>query len=173
MLTKSKFNVGDTVYITLEASNNHLLMEESLPMNFFQLGFPYIIKQIKNINLIDYVECIDYIQWEIKIKGSNQYFNEDYFSKDNKYKSSINIENIMNQNITNEDNNSETFINECEQKAKQFTDESLKLVNSLLSNDYKLGFKEGVEKYLIQNYNTNDVINNMRKFSQEELNQKY
>ena len=35
------------------------------------------------------------------------------------------------------------------QEATDFTNEALKLVDTLVSKDYKLGFKEGVEKYLI------------------------
>ena len=37
---------------------------------------------------------------------------------------------------------------ECENEAISFTKDKLKVVSGLLSEDYKIGYKEGVEHYL-------------------------
>ena len=39
-------------------------------------------------------------------------------------------------------------LEECEKEAISFTKDKLKVVNGLLSEDYKTGYKEGVEHYL-------------------------
>lgn len=39
-------------------------------------------------------------------------------------------------------------LEECENKAILFTKDKLKVVSELLSEDYKIGYKEGVEHYL-------------------------
>ena len=39
-------------------------------------------------------------------------------------------------------------LDECENEAILFTKNKLKAVNGLLSEDYKIGYKEGVEHYL-------------------------
>lgn len=39
-------------------------------------------------------------------------------------------------------------LDECENEAISFTENKLKVVNGLLSEDYKIGYKEGVEHYL-------------------------
>ena len=38
----------------------------------------------------------------------------------------------------------------CKDEAIQFTNDNLKAVNSLLSDDYKTGYKEGIEHYLMR-----------------------
>jgi hypothetical protein len=39
-------------------------------------------------------------------------------------------------------------LQECENEAISFTKDKLKVVGGLLSEDYKIGYKEGVEHYL-------------------------
>ena len=39
-------------------------------------------------------------------------------------------------------------LEECENEAISFTKDKLKVVGGLLSEDYKIGYKEGVEHYL-------------------------
>lgn len=39
-------------------------------------------------------------------------------------------------------------LEECENEAILFTKDKLKVVSGLLSEDYKIGYKEGVEHYL-------------------------
>jgi len=39
-------------------------------------------------------------------------------------------------------------LEECENEAISFTKDKLKVVSGLLSEDYKIGYKEGVEHYL-------------------------
>jgi hypothetical protein len=39
-------------------------------------------------------------------------------------------------------------LDECENEAISFTKNKLKIVNTLLSEDYKIGYKEGIEHYL-------------------------
>ena len=39
-------------------------------------------------------------------------------------------------------------LEECENEAISFTEDKLKVVSGLLSEDYKTGYKEGVEHYL-------------------------
>ena len=39
-------------------------------------------------------------------------------------------------------------LNECENEAILFTENKLKVAYGLLSEDYKVGFKEGIEHYL-------------------------
>ena len=39
-------------------------------------------------------------------------------------------------------------LEECETEAISFTKDKLKVVSGLLSEDYKIGYKEGVEHYL-------------------------
>lgn len=41
-----------------------------------------------------------------------------------------------------------TSSEECENEAISFTYENLKVVSGLLSEDYKIGYKEGIEHYL-------------------------
>ena len=41
-----------------------------------------------------------------------------------------------------------TSLEECENEAISFTKDKLKVVSGLLSEDYKIGYKEGVEHYL-------------------------
>ena len=43
-------------------------------------------------------------------------------------------------------------LEECEEESIEFTKEQMKVVGGMLSNDYKIGYKEGVEHYL-QKYN--------------------
>lgn len=38
----------------------------------------------------------------------------------------------------------------CKDEAIKFTNDNLKAVNQLLSDDYKTGYKEGIEHYLIR-----------------------
>lgn len=207
MITKSKFNVGDTVYITLEAAGERFLLYDSLPMRYFQLGKTYIIERIDCF--YEYPDTGK--EWEILVEGSNQYLNENYFSKDKQQNKPISLLNYTNEelvtmstSITDEEMiihydkeiNFNNLLNKygpeglylisdklkqladediklalqqalqqepsiesiCETKAELFTNETLKSVDSLLSDDYRIGFKEGIEKYLIKNYNTNDVI---------------
>lgn len=46
-------------------------------------------------------------------------------------------------------------IEECASEASNFTKESCNAVKSLLSDDYILGYKEGIEHYLIEKNNLN------------------
>ena len=39
-------------------------------------------------------------------------------------------------------------LEECEKESIEFTKEKMKVVGGMLSNDYKIGYKEGVEHYL-------------------------
>lgn len=41
-----------------------------------------------------------------------------------------------------------TSLEECENEAISFTKDKMKMVGGLLSEDYKTGYKEGVEHYL-------------------------
>ncbi len=41
-----------------------------------------------------------------------------------------------------------TSLEECENEAISFTKDKMKVVGGLLSEDYKIGYKEGVEHYL-------------------------
>ena len=41
-----------------------------------------------------------------------------------------------------------TSLEECENEAISFTKDKMKIVGGLLSEDYKIGYKEGVEHYL-------------------------
>lgn len=41
-----------------------------------------------------------------------------------------------------------TSLEECKKEAISFTENKLKVVSGLLSEDYKIGYKEGVEHYL-------------------------
>lgn len=41
-----------------------------------------------------------------------------------------------------------TSLKECENEAISFTKDKMKVVGGLLSEDYKIGYKEGVEHYL-------------------------
>jgi len=41
-----------------------------------------------------------------------------------------------------------TSLDECENEAISFTKDKMKVVGGLLSEDYKIGYKEGVEHYL-------------------------
>jgi hypothetical protein len=41
-----------------------------------------------------------------------------------------------------------TSLEECEKEAISFTENKLKVVSGLLSEDYKIGYKEGIEHYL-------------------------
>ena len=121
MLRKSKFNIGDTVYITLEAFNNTVKMKASIPFKYFELNKPYKVKDIgRSINVNFKEKYNEKLVYMILVEESEQYLNEDYFSKE-----PITIDlNKAESNITNE----ETFLFECEQKANQFTDESLKFI---------------------------------------------
>jgi len=38
----------------------------------------------------------------------------------------------------------------CKEEAVRFTNDNLKAVNQLLSDDYKIGYKEGIEHYLLR-----------------------
>jgi hypothetical protein len=42
---------------------------------------------------------------------------------------------------------------ECENESIKFTNEKLKVVNGLLSEDYKIGYREGIEHYLASKNN--------------------
>ena len=44
-------------------------------------------------------------------------------------------------------------LEECEKESIEFTKEQLVTVSSMLSNDYKTGYKEGVEHYLQKHNN--------------------
>lgn len=41
-----------------------------------------------------------------------------------------------------------SFLDECEKEAITFTKDKMKIVGGLLSEDYKMGYKEGIEHYL-------------------------
>lgn len=60
-----------------------------------------------------------------------------------------NIENVMDEWKKQCDYNNHK--KECEDKAAEFANEHLFLINNLVSDDYKVGFREGVEKYIIFN----------------------
>ncbi len=42
---------------------------------------------------------------------------------------------------------------ECEEESIEFTKDKMKVVGGLLSNDYKTGYKEGIEHYLQKHNN--------------------
>lgn len=44
-------------------------------------------------------------------------------------------------------------LEECEEESIEFTKDIMKVVGGLLSNDYKKGYKEGVEHYLQKHNN--------------------
>ena len=44
-------------------------------------------------------------------------------------------------------------LEECEKESIKFTKEQMKVVGGMLSNDYKTGYKEGVEHYLQKHNN--------------------
>lgn len=44
-------------------------------------------------------------------------------------------------------------LKECENESIEFTKEQMKVVGGMLSNDYKTGYKEGVEHYLQKHNN--------------------
>jgi hypothetical protein len=46
-----------------------------------------------------------------------------------------------------------TILEQCENKAILFTKNKLKLVDTLLSDDYKIGYKEGIEHYIASKNN--------------------